>query len=402
MRRLLCLMLLSLFAANGVSAANIPGSVFYVKVCGDSTDTPADVFEQKLSGGEAKLLISHTILPKGFGGRIEHVLPSADGNLLLLQESDGVTIEDAKTGATHIELGSGYTTINDENVTDQFKGGYWLWTRADGSLKKIYSATEHESIDSTAWSPRGRLLLLCVANYDTGNTSIKVYDAATGKIRKISSIPNFTLARWCMDSTGILVVNQPKDSTSRLTILSLNGKAKNSFTHPGYVFTAAICPNGKQIAIGDKRGFCIVNSTGRILHQLAIPVAEGLPSGEMTFSADGRRLAVLYTTTSSGVYAEVVEKLWVTDAQTAATRFVTKWETTLGNSPGEDNTHSLFGWVPGQPALLIESQSCTSQGFDTEWQKCWLQPLDAAQASRILVDTGLRGIDMSCCIGMKP
>ncbi|MHB1460249.1 MAG: WD40 repeat domain-containing protein [Armatimonadota bacterium] len=402
MRFLLCLILLSSYMATSVFAAEPSGRMFYVKVSGDTADAPADVYEQNYNGGEAKLLISHTALPKSFRGRIEHVLPCADGNLLLLQESDGVTIRDAKTGVSHIELGSGYTTINDEEVTDQFKGGYWLWTRADGSLKKIYSATEHESLDSTAWSPSGRLLLLCVANFDTGGLSIRIYDAATGKTRKIFDIQDFTLARWCMDSSGILIVHQPKVSTSRVTIVTLTGKVKHSFTHPGRVFTAAISPNGKQIAVGDKGGFSILTSSGRVQHKLAIPVAEGLPSGEMAFTADGRRLAVLYTTTSSGPYADVNESLWVTDAQTAATRLVAKWETTLGNSPGEDNTHTILGWVPVQPALLIESRSCTSQGFDTEWQKLWLQTIGPTNGSRLLADTGIRSIDMSCCIGIQP
>ncbi len=402
MRFLFCLILLSSYVSTNVFAAEPSGSMFYVKVSGDATDAPADVYEQNYPGGDAKLLIAHTVLPKSFRGRIEHVLPSADGNLLLLLESDGVTIRDAKTGVTHVELGSDYSVINDEEVTGQFKGGNWLWTRANGSLKKVYSITDHEGLEYAAWSPRGRLLLECITNYDTGNVFVLVYDAATGKTRKISSIQDFTLARWCMDSSGILVVNQPKVSTSRITVVSVTGKVKHSFTHPGRVFTAVISPNGKQIVIGDHGGFSVHTSAGRVQHKLSIPVVDGFQSGEMAFSTDGRRLAVLYATTSSGVYAEVVETLWVTDSQTAATKLVTKWETTLGNSPGEDNTHTLIGWDPAIAAMLIGSHSCSSQGFDTEWQKLWLQPVETAKGSRLLADTGIRSIDMSCIIGTPP
>ncbi|HEY3378242.1 MAG TPA: hypothetical protein VGL77_12190, partial [Armatimonadota bacterium] len=368
MRYMFCLLLLTLVTLTGGRAADIPGAVVFVKLTGDTDDARADIYEQSLAGGAAKLLIAHTALPKTFHGRITRALPSADGALLLLEESDGCTIRNTKTGATRLELGSGYTMIENEALAERFAGGIWLWSRVAGTVKKIAPAAAHERVEPLGWSPCGKLLLVGVSNSKTNSEALRVFNAATGMMRNLRAVNELTFVRWTPDATAVLIGEQPGEKTTRLTLAPLNGKAQRLYTRPGRVFTAAVSLDGRQVAVGDTGGFYLCSRDGRTRRTLALPAAEdeGLPGGDMAFSADGSKLAVLSSSTSRGLYANIHEALWTIETSTAAARLMTQWDVTLGNSPGEDTTHRLLGWVPGQPALLLMGRCCTLQGAETD------------------------------------
>ncbi|MHB9134765.1 MAG: hypothetical protein ACYDBB_27160 [Armatimonadota bacterium] len=395
MRYFLYLLLLIPFTLTGALAVEVSGAVVFVKVTDDADGARTNVYEQRLAGGEAKLLVAAAALPTTFRGRIERALPSADGALLLLEESDGFVIKNTKTGATRLVLGSGYSTIGGEVLAEQFDGGCWLWSRATGTVKKIAPAAAHERTEPLGWSPRGELLLAHVANTKTHSETLRVFDAATGKTRILRTVQELILARWTPDAAAVFVVDQPKEKTTRLTLAPLNGKAQPLFNRPGRVFMAAISPDGRQVALGDKGGFYLYSRDGRTKRKLTLPAVDGFPDGNMAFSADGGRLAILSSSTGSGPYANEHEELWTIEIKTAAARRVAQWDVTLGNSPGEDTTHQLLGWASGQPTLLVMGLSCTVQGTETEWRKLWLQAADPTQPARLLTDSGPRGIAMS-------
>jgi len=383
---------MALSASLAVQAQGLPGAAVFVRLTSNADDARSDVYEQSLAGGEAKVLVDHAALPKAFRGRIERALPSADGALLLLEESDSYTIRNEKTGATRLVLGSGYSTINDEVLTEQFKGGYWLWTRQTGAVAKIPLTAADEYADLLSWSPRGRLLL---AHISGKHENLRLFDAATGKTRSLRATRELTFATWTPDASGILVGEQPNEKTTRFVFMPLNGKAQLLFTRPGRVFMGALSPDGRQVAFGSKDGFYLFSRDGRTKTTLAVPAIEGFPGGNMAFSPDGGTLAVFTSSTGSGPYANVNEALWTVETKTAVAKCVAEWEVTLGNDPGVDTTHNLLGWAPGQTSLLMTGRSCTIEGPDTEWGKLWLQPIDPKQPASLLLDTGQRGIDMA-------
>jgi len=385
--------MMALAGSFAVRAEGVPGAAVFVKLTDDADDARSDVYVQSLAFGEAKVLIDHAALPKTFRGRIERVFPSADGALLLLEESNSYTIRDKKTGATRQELGMGYTLIGDEVVTEENTGGYWLWTRTTGAVKNIPLTAAHEDAYLLSWSPRGRLLLAHISGMK-GQT-LRLFDPATGKIRLLRTMPELTFAVWAPDASAVLIGEKPNEKTTRLVLVPLNGKAQLLFSRPSRVFTGAISPDGRQVAVGDKTGFYLFSRDGRTKKKLAIPAIEGFPEGNLIFSPDGNTLAVFSSSTGSGLYANVNETLWTVETKTAAAKRVAEWEVTLGNSPGEDTTHNLLGWAPGQRALLMIGMCCTIAGPMTEWSKLWLQPADPAQPARLLTDTGPCGIDLA-------
>jgi hypothetical protein len=394
MRCFLCLVLLAMFALVECQAA-APGVAVFVRLTGAADDARADVYAQSLAGGDARVLVAHTALPKSFRGRIARALPSPDGAVLLLVESDGFVILNRQTGATRLVLGSAYTMGEDETVAEQFGGGCWLWSRNTGTVKRIALSDPNESADPLGWSPRGKLLLVRVTNAHTGCETLRVFNAATGKARSVRTVHELIFALWTRDGAAVLVGERLSEQTSRLALVSLTGTTQLLFTCPVRVFTAAISPEGRDVAIGDTSGFYLLNWSGRARRKLALSAPEGTPGGNMAFSADGSKLAILSSSAVGELYLNIREELWVIQTKTAQARRVAQWDVTLGNLPGEDATHVLLGWAPDRSALFLVSQSCTLQGEKTDWRKLWLQPTGSAQPGRVVADTGPYGIDMS-------
>jgi len=400
MRYFLCLVLLILFTPAGSQAADAPGAAVFVRLTGNADDARSEVYEQRLSGGKAKVLVAHTALPKAFRGRIERALPAADGAFLLLEESRGFVIRNKKTGATRLVLGNGYSMDGaNEVLAERFTGGYWLWKRGAGTLKKIPLLAKNEVMIGLQWSPRERLLLAHVSQSRPSHDIIRLYDPATGKIRNLRAGPESSFVSWSPNADAVLIGEQPNEKTTRLVLAPLNGKAQLLFTRTGRVFTGALSPDGRQVAIGDLDGFFLFSRDGRTKRTLAVPKARGIPAGNMVFSPDGKTLAIFSSSATGEPYVNIHEELWTVQTQTAAAQCVAQWDVTLGNAPGEDTTHVLLGWVPGQPALLVMGRSSTTAGPETEWQKLWLQPVDPARPATLFVDSGPCGIDMACWQG---
>ncbi|MHB0998109.1 MAG: hypothetical protein ACYC27_02595 [Armatimonadota bacterium] len=395
MRYLVCALLFTLSLSNAAYAADAPGTVVFVKLSGDAYDARSNVYEQKLTGGDAKKIINFLELPKEFIGRIDRVLPSSDGSLLLLKESNINIIRNRTTGTTRKVFGSEYSTIGNEVQIKEIKGSCWIWSRADGKIRKIDISSPTNDVGPISWSPKGKLLLLNVRNTKTMNESIYLYDASTRKTKFLRASGILLFAMWTPDNSSILVGEESNTAATKLSLLSLSGKAKSIKTRSRRIFTAAVSPDGNKVAIGDTGGFYIIDIKKQTQGKLAIPVSEGWLDGNAEFSVDGKTLALLSSSTSSGVYAEVDESLWIIDISTLKASLLKRWSTTLGNSPGEDETHRLIGWIPKQPALFVMGRSCTLQGAETYWRKLWYISVDSTQPDRKISDTGSYGIDMS-------
>lgn len=372
----------------------MPGSAIYVKLTGDAYDAYSDVYEKNLTNDNIKKIIDHISLPKDYQGRIDRVLPASDGSLLLLKESNTYIIRNNATGAIRKVFGNEYSTIGNEVLAKEIKGNCWIWSRTDGKIRRINLSSVNSDFEPLSWSPKGRLLLLSTFNTKTNKESIYLYNASTGKTKILRTSAEFVFAKWVPDASSILIAEQSNSTATRLSIISLSGKVKSIKTRPKRIFTAAVSPDNRLV-IGDTGGFYIIDTKKQTQQKLAIPVSEGWLDGDVVFSVDGKTLAILSSVTSSGLYADVDESLWSIDLLTLKAALIRKWNTTLGNSPGEDETHALLVWVPKQSALYVMGRSCTIQGAETEWRKLWYIPVDSTQSDKKVFDTGPCGIHMS-------
>lgn len=380
------------------------GAALFVRLAGETGDARADVYLRNFTGGEERRLIAHDALPPAFRGRITRAFPSADGALVLLEESDGCTIRDAKTGATRLVLGDGYTLTGSEALAGRFHGGYWLWTRATGAVTPLALAPGDDRPDVVGWSPRGaRLLVVAGDDRKTGGGALRIIDAARGTGRALCRVGVLDFARWTADGSAVLFSETVRANRARLSLAPLVGTVKRLFTHPRLLRAANLSPDGRRVAFADAGGGCYLCSrSGTGKRRLALPAPQGSYQAMLAFSPDGARLALLATTTSAGLYATIGERLWVADAATARPRLLAQWETTLGNTPGVDSTHALLGWAADRRGLLVREECCTLNGVRDEWRKLWLQPVpDDLQAAgeppaRLLAETGPCGIDLAC------
>jgi len=413
MRYLLCLALLVLLPLTEGQAATAPGFAVFVKVVSAADDARSDVYEQRLDGGRARLLVSHTALPKSFRGRVEVALPSPDGALLALKESDGVFLRNKRTGATRLmPLGGSYLAA--EKVGD-YVGGYWLWRRGTGAVKRIWLVGSQEALTGLGcslklmdWSPRGKRLLVHVFTTDKRKTEyLRVFDAATGRTHTLLTTRHDVLfAHWTSDGAAVLVGEKASGKTCRLELVSLTGKTQRLFIRPLRVwdvwysatspFDAALSPDGRQVAVGESSGYYLFSRDGRTRRRLALPEMDddAWPLGDMAFSPDGRTLAVLVSFgRGTGEGRRLDEEIWTVHSETAKAQ----WHLALRSSADFDAVHVLLGWVPGQPALLLASRNYSGIGSGPESQsrELWLQPIAPGQAARLLIDTGPRGIDIS-------
>lgn len=396
MRCMLVLLLLSLLVLDATVVGAVPvGVVVYVKVLGTATDVRAEVVEQAAPGGEAKVLIAPQALPPAFTGRIARAQPSADGVYLLLTESRGVEIRNNKTGTTRTVFGNSYG-LNplEETVARQFGGGYWLWKRATGAVQRFPLAAD-ESISALIWSPRGHRLLLRSDNTKTQLNTLRIYDPATGKARKIASIADINLATWTPDGKAVLMVQQASGKPARIVLAPLTGAPRTLFTWPRQVTALEMSPDGQRLALADSSGFTLLDRRGHTLQTLkSVPVGREEALSELRFSPDGATLALFTAQTTGEPHIFQHEALWKVEVATGHAQQLEQWDDTLGSEAGATTTRMLLGWSPTTPALLISGRSSTISGPDTEWRKLWSQPLTPDHPPTLLFDSGLFGTDL--------
>ncbi len=377
-----------------LTAVHAFGSVYTVKLASDAENSASDVYEHSLHDGSSILLVDHELLPKQFMGCIEAVQALPDAKQLVLLESEKVTIQAGNDGASRVSFGSSYSLINNEKVTAHTYGGCWIWSRTAKRATRLVAATEHDCINNVAWSPDGKLL--CVSVTTGSHDAVTIYESLHFKVVKKVSLPAESKCRWNANSKSITAVCQPKDSLWSVLTILVSGKPSTVITTKRLIVAAASSPDGSQIAYGGRSGISVYNPSTKTHRTISLATSLGLSDAMLMYAPKGHQLAVMMQTTSSGVYAEVVEQLWVVDTASLKMKRIARWETTLGNSPGEDSTHALLGWSK-DGSLMVEGISCTISGADTEWRKLWQIPATGEPKARLLVDSGQRGISLCWC-----
>lgn len=367
------------------------GSVYTVRLTSDADNSASDVYEHNLRDGSSKLLIDHKLLPKTFVGRIESISVSPNAKQMILLESEKVTIKGSGTCASRVSYGSCYSLINDEKVTAHTYGGCWIWLPAAKRVERLCTATERKRINGVMWSPNSKLL--CVSVTSGSHDAVTIYESAHFRALKKLTLPAESNCRWNANSKSLTAVCQPKANLWSVLTIPLTGNSRTIITTRSPIFTAAASPDGSQIAYCGRNGVTVYTPATKSNRKINIPTYNGLSDVMLMYAQKTPQIAVMTQTTSSGVYAEVEEQLWVVDTHSLLVKRITHWETTLGNSPGEDSTHALLSWAK-DGSLMVEEISCTISGADTLWRKLWQIPTTGDMPTRCLVDSGKCGISL--------